>query len=245
MTSQKNDLRPNAREALQKFSAAAQEKLGSNLTAVVAYSGSLALSEAAAHDPAPVLVVLEEVHLQALDGLRQVLDPSAGVEIVPWVLTRRDLKRSTDSFPVKIRQICQSHHLLYGDDVLSGLEPDREHLRLRCEQEVRNLVFRLRGLYIGRAHRGELLENTLHQAAIQLSRSLGTLLFLRGVEAPQGRRAVLTTAAENLDLDATVLLTALDAGSGGKPVKDLKKLYGDFMEAAEKVAVGVDRDDLQ
>lgn len=226
--------------ALDRFKTQAQVVLGDNLVSLVVFGETIADGGAALGGPVEAMIVLREIDVVTLNQLRRVvLDARRELELAPLVLTPNDLERSTDVFPVKFQTMKWRHRRLCGEDLLSALEIDREHLRLRAEQEIKNLLFRLRRFYIERSHRGELLEVTLARGVESLLRNLAVLLYLKTGEALDAE-ATAARAAADLGIPAKPLTGALALGSDAAQ-EDLPALYDDFMAAVERAADLVDR----
>ena len=232
--------------ALDRFKTEVQVVLGDNLVSLVVFGEAVANGGAALDGPVEAMIVLREIDLVALNQLRHaVRDANREIELLPLVLTPNDLERSTDVFPVKFQTMKWHHRRLCGEDLLSALDIDRGHLRLRVEQEVKNLLFRLRRFYIERSHRGELLERTLARGVESLLRDLAVLLYLKTGEVHDAK-ATVDRAAEDLGIPKEPMEGALALGSDVAP-KDLLALYDGFMTAVERAAELVDRhreDDL-
>lgn len=226
--------------ALDRFQTQAQVVLGENLVSLVVFGEAASNGGAAQGGPVDAMIVLRTIDLVALNQLRRVvLEARREIELLPLVLTPNELERSTDVFPVKFQTMKWRHLLLCGEDLLSGLEIDREHLRLRAEQEIKNLLFRLRRFYIERSHRGELLEITLARGVESLIRDLAVLLYLRTGEVLDAE-ATVARAAEDLGIPSQPLEDTLALGAGAAP-EDLRTLYDAFMTAVERAADLVDR----
>lgn len=114
----------------------------------------------------------------------------------------------------------QEHHvLLAGDDPFVGLEFPREHIRLRVEQELRNLLLRLRRRYIAVANNPAELTTLLVRIARPLALQLADLLRLAGKPVPAVDRtaALFAAAAAAFDLDDQALARLADLREGGPP----------------------------
>ncbi len=62
----------------------------------------------------------------------------------PWVFVGEELTRSRDVFPIELSDVREAHTVLYGEDVVAGIEVQPKHLRLQLEREARAMVLRLR-----------------------------------------------------------------------------------------------------
>ena len=133
--------------------------------------------------------------------------------------------------------------MLWGKDVLSGLTVARDHLRLRCEQEIENLLLRLRQFYLLREVHSERIEGTLASAISSFLTGLAGVLILTTGRAPIQKAAIAEAASRELSLDEKGLqdLLALKAGKFKPNADGLKRLYGVFLETVERVAGIVDR----
>jgi hypothetical protein len=159
------------------------------------------------------------------------------------VLSESDLDRLASAFPIKFLDIQQSHRLLWGRDVFTGLRIGKEHLRLRCEQELQNLMLRLRQFYLQRGQRPELIEATLSRTISGFLTSLRGLLIVKTGKAPATKEEIMEAAARELGLDEKPLrdILALKTGQSKPDATELKRLYDSFMATVQKAAQTVDQ----
>ncbi len=157
------------------------------------------------------------------------------------ILSEDELRRSTDVFPIKFLAMQRRHYILYGSDVLSDLQISREHLRLRCEQEIKNLMLRLHQFYLRWADYPEQIENTLNRAVPAFVRALGVAVELKTETIPQTNDSIVE-AAEELGLNTEPIRhsLALKRGESKLGADELKQLYGSFMQSVHKAAELVD-----
>jgi hypothetical protein len=62
----------------------------------------------------------------------------------PLVMTRRELERTLDIFPIEYAQIVATRELLAGVDPFAGLSIGTSHLRRACERQVKSHLIHLR-----------------------------------------------------------------------------------------------------
>jgi predicted nucleotidyltransferase len=62
----------------------------------------------------------------------------------PLLLTEEEVRTSTDCFPMEFHDMQEHRRLLYGKDVIAGLEIDRSFYRAQVEHELRAKQIRLR-----------------------------------------------------------------------------------------------------
>lgn len=187
-----------------------------------------------------ILVVLERIDVPIL---KKVLDPVLRGRrhgIAPFFITEMNLRSSADVFPVKFLAMQESYRVLSGSDLLGNLKIGREHLRLRCEQQIKNLLLRMRRHYIMAS--GRALTQMMSRAIGGLLETLRVVVSLTGQDLPS-RDEIVDVAAEKLDLDAGTLRDVSDLRDRDTslPPKDAEELYGRFMNVVDKAAQTVDQ----
>ncbi len=226
------------REGLERFVTQIRDSLEEQLVSVVLYGSVVKGEYARSSSDVNVMMVLKEV---TIEHLEKVASPvRQGVRdfgLTVMVQTENGLLRSADVFPIKFLDIRQHHRVLCGKDVVAELDIKDDHLRLRCEQEIRNLLLRLRHFYLHRAQRDDLIESTLATAISSFLTSLSALLVLETGHAPTEKRAI-ASAARELGLDDGPLQDTLALKSGEyKPDSEtLKRLYGAIMNTVQRAA---------
>ncbi|MHC4628471.1 MAG: nucleotidyltransferase domain-containing protein [Planctomycetota bacterium] len=187
-----------------------------------------------------ILVVLEHIDVPVL---KKVLDPvSRGRRhgIAPFFITEMNLRSSADVFPVKFLAMQESYQVLSGCNLLGSLDIGREHLRLRCEQQIKNLLLRMRRHYIMASGRG--LTQMMSRAIGGLLETMRVLVSLTGQDLPS-RDEIVDVGAERFDLDADTLqdVSALRDRDTSLPPKEAEELYSRFMAVVDKVAQVADQ----
>jgi predicted nucleotidyltransferase len=155
------------------------------VTGVVLYGG-LARGRYVPHQSDVNLVVLlrdgAPATLGAIAAPLKAAWRAARVE--PFLLTFDEVARSADVFPTKFRDLREHHVVLSGQSPFADLEVSSQHLRLRVEQELRNLSLRLRRRAIAAWGDDADLERTLQDVSSGLALELGLLLELLGQPRP-------------------------------------------------------------
>lgn len=232
------ELPKSLEKGLEQFCRNMQDVLEERLLSIVLYGGLAKGEYEPRSSDVNVMLVLKEVDVAALDlaapGIRQ---GARDYRISPLLLSETNLHRSTDVFPIKFLDMQRHHRILFGKDVIHDLHIARDHLRLRCEQELKNLLLRLRQFYLQRAHLPELIEATLGTAISSFLGSLNVLVELKTGKVSD-TKATIVDEAEKIGLDGKTLRDVLALKSGDlKPKKEeLKRLYGTFMAAVQRAA---------
>ncbi len=187
--------------------------------------------------------MLSDVDIERLDSMAEATRAvQRKLELAPLVLCRADLARSTDVFPTRFLAVQQHHLLLHGTDLLGELRIARDHLRLRCEQELKDLVLRLRELYLRRAHQLQGLIGTISEANLEFVDTLENVLRLNAGEQPARRADIAAVAAEKLNFELAVVLEWLAVARGETTPgrNDSRDMVQRLMKAVRTAADAVD-----
>lgn len=239
----KPELPEVVRKSLDQFCRCMNEALGDTLLSIVLFGDLVKTGQLDLRSPdANIMVVLSDVNVEVLDCIASCISMTArDLRLSPMVLSEQDLRSSTDVFPIKFMDMQEHHVLLQGTDLLAELSIARDHVRLRCEQEIKNLMLRLRQLYLRRSDYPEAIETTLSAATSPLVSNLQVLIELKTGVKSMGEREVLAEI-KGLGLDMQVLerLLALKHDELKLDVDELKNLYDRSMQFVQKAAELVD-----
>lgn len=215
---------------------------GDDLVAVMLHGPAALGGSPAAGGEIELLVCLRHTRPELLARIAPPLRQARRrVRIAPMIAGVDEIARAADVFPVRFRALQRSHVLLAGRDPFAGVAVARTHLRVRVEQELRNLCLRLRRRYVVS------LDDPL-SCAFQLRHGVGPLTFaLRGlldcvdpdVDVDDAPRAVFAAASARLGLDATTT-TALGALVEGTAPADAAALFRDVLRLVERAAAIAD-----
>ena len=191
-----------------------------------------------------LLVVVERIDVSIL---KSVLDPvtrGRRYGIAPFFITETNLRSSIDVFPVKFLAMKESYKLLWGHDLLKNLEINREHIRLRCEQEIKNLLLRMRRQFLIGGGRGRSLTEMMSRVIVAFLETLRVVLSLTQENTPS-RGEVVNAAAKTFDLDAETLrnVRALRDRDVSLSRSEAEQLFDKFMAIVDKVAQITDKMD--
>jgi hypothetical protein len=166
----------------------------------------------------------------ALGGKRQQ-------QIQATVLTLADLNTSMDVFPIKFLDMQQDYEVLAGEDVVKSLEIGRANLRLRCEQEIKNLMLKLRRMYMNSRSNPKALEGMLLRGYYSFLQSGDALAeLITGKEYRKEEEVVEAIGAIGLDAELLKRIAALRSGGSLGDDAAVKKTVGEFMTMIEKAA---------
>ena len=141
----------------------------------------------------------------------------------PTILTPEYIDSSRDVFPLEFLHLKLAHVHTHGEDVLSGLEIERDHLRLQVERELKGFLIRLRQGFLRAAGDVAAFAAVLDDASVEAFPELRGLLHLLEKPIAFARAKDLAAVCEATGLDAgPVQATLLRSG----PVRERPTLDG-------------------
>jgi hypothetical protein len=230
---------PAVTEALEKLRAELTAAAGDDLAALVLYGGLVRGRYQPGRSDVNLAVVLRRASGGTLAAMAAPLHAAwRALRVEPFLLTLDELPRVAAVFPTKILDIKDSHVVLSGADPFAGIEVQREQLRLRVEQELRNQTIRLRRRFLAAATSPRELTAILADVARPLAVQLAALLRLTDRPVPDERHTapLLDAAAVAFGLDREALRQLAQMRQEPAAAGDAAGLYGRVLETVAKAA---------
>jgi len=189
-----------------------------------------------------LLIVLATADLAHFEKLADALQDDSG-QIDVMVLSQDELNASTDVFPVTFLEMRRRYEVLAGQDVLANLRIDRDHLRLRCEQELRNMLLRMQRQFILHRHHNRDLLESLRRSNLVFRRCLRAAVYLSEGEQRDYGDCSPEETSQILNIDLAILdRTSEILHSSGSPAPAVvADVYGQFIVHVHQVTEHVDR----
>ena len=122
-----------------------QSALGARLVSVVLYGSATWGDWQEDTSDLNVLCVLHQLSADELGACQPIFNWwKEDGNLPPLLLTREEVQTSTDCFPMEFSDMREHRRVLYGIDIVDGLEIDRSFYRARVEYELRAKHIRLR-----------------------------------------------------------------------------------------------------
>lgn len=158
----------------------------------------------------------------------------------PLLLTRDELVRSLDAFPIEYGEILDTHHVMFGVDPFTGLTIHDEDLRRACEVQVKSHVLHLRENYVECGARPSEVARLVADSAPAFQAVLRRLARLddQPAKTPTELGAY---AASRPGLDPRVVGDVLSLVDSDGASVNAARLFPDYLAAVEQLARFVDR----
>ena len=231
---------PGRLTALNRFSASLQQLLKDNLVSISLYGSILRSDFISGRSDLNLLVITRKLTLEDLKTVCDECSTAKSLGLSPFFMTREDLETSADVFPIKFMAMQERRRVVFGADVLADIRIQPTYVRLRCEQEIKNLLLRLRTSYL--RQEGHDLIAIMWALGTSLRETLRLALSL----TPDGlleREEVIVRAAARFGFNAepVLLVLAFRERECDLTTEEAERLYGELMEAVTIMARAIDK----
>jgi hypothetical protein len=218
---------------------------GKNLASVILYGSAAAGDFIPNHSDYNILVALQRITPQDLrDAHPTIREWHKMGHPVPVYFTVSELQNAADVFPIEFLQMETARKVLYGTDVLSGLNITDTSLRHQTEYEMRSKLLQLRRSYIAASASVEGLSRLMSQSLSSFAALFRAVLILHGKQPPVRKHDVVALTASELGLDFLPFEKIFNIREDNfEPSLDevqANKLFAEYILQIEKVIDSVD-----
>jgi predicted nucleotidyltransferase len=227
-------------EKLQSLVSRLRNAGGNNLTSVILYGSAAAGNFREGFSDLNVLCIVRDSSFSALQAFVSALKWwSKQKQPQPLVITRAELERSMDVFTIELLEIQWHHRVLFGDDVVQGLQIPMHFHRMQVEYELREklVLFRQNALLVER-------EQQMRELLLRSFSSFLTLfrhaLIAFGESVPVDNQQTVERLSRRVGFDPASIMDVM-AMREGRKTGNIKETFAAYLSSIEKVATGVDR----
>lgn len=163
---------------------------------------------------------------------------------VPIYFTVSELQNAADVFPIEFHQMSIAHRVLYGADVLAGIEISDRFLRHQVEYELRSKLIQLRRQYIPATASVEGLKRLMTESLPSFAILFGAALILKGVQPPATKHEIVALAADELGVDGRPFEKIFNIRENNFTAtlddRTANELFGEYLEQIENVITAID-----
>jgi len=155
----------------------------------------------------------------------------------PLFMDRAEWPTSCDVYAIEYSDIKDRHKLLYGEDIVSSLTVEKNHLRLQCESEIKNLLVRLRQSYLANSDNVKVIDNVIKKSSTSFIAVFRAVLRILEERVPPSHREVIDLFASKVNIDKDIFIEILELREKNKEIpKDkieniLQKLIDSLYQA--------------
>jgi len=161
----------------------------------------------------------------------------------PLFLTKGYINSSLDVFPIEFLDMKENHILLYGEDVLSGLEIKGEHIRLFCEQQIKGKLIRIRQAYLEIGLKKKGLEALLKESLNSLIPIFRNLIRVKGKQPSVNKTEIIRQLCQMFELDENVFLPIYKDSANDEKIanQEVVVFLEKYLSQIERLAGMVDK----
>ena len=100
----------------------------------------------------------------------------------PVFMDEKEWFNSADTYAMEYADIKENYKVLYGENLICNLEIKKEHLRLKCETETKNLLMKFRSHYLLYADRPQYLQKSFVPVVKTVNAIFKTVLRLKNIQ---------------------------------------------------------------
>jgi hypothetical protein len=230
-------------EMVDEFVKRLREAGGANIESVILFGSTVAGDFHPGLSNFNVLCILRDSSFQPL----RALEPAAKwwdkqKQPPPLCMTRKEIERSTDVFTIELLDMQQHHRVLFGEDVLAGLQIPMDLHRVQVEYELREKLILLRQHVLVAAENESRLWDVLLRSAPSFATLFRHALIALGDGSQATRRDAVRALSQRLGFDLSILLQMLDVREKKVERKgmDARETAARYLDAVEKVTAAVD-----
>jgi predicted nucleotidyltransferase len=218
---------------------------GKNLVSVVLYGSAAAGDHVAKRSDYNILIALEKIGPEDLRKAHaSVREWTRLGHPVPVYFTVSELQNAIDVFPIEFHQMSVARNVLFGPDLLDGIEISANALRLQTEYELRSKLLQLRRQYIPASGSVDGLKGLMAESVGSFAALFRAALIVAGVTPPATKREIIALTASHLGVDGRSFEKILNIRENNftEQLDDVSAntLFGDYLEQIEKVIDAID-----
>src|SRR5438477_5089152 len=200
-----------AEKQLDEFVSRIRKVAGENLQSVILYGSAAAGDFHPEFSNLNLLCMLREITFVKLSAIAVVVEWwYRQKHPAPLVMTWNELEGSADVFSIELLDMRQHHRVLFGDDVLTGLQIPMQLHRSQVEYELREKIILLRQRLLQSAVNDRDLWNLLLGSFPAFATLFRHALIAMGDASPRSKREAIQTLADRIHFDPSALLQLLD-----------------------------------
>jgi predicted nucleotidyltransferase len=220
-----------------------KEFAASNLECVILFGSAARGDFREGHSDLNIVCILRSLTVEELGRLAGVVKwwCVEQKEPAPLFFTHEELRQAADVFAIEILDMKQGRRILYGEDLVAGIEVPMNLHRLQIEHDLRTILLKLRQHYLRAPGNAQELAPVLRKSFSGVLTLLRHTVIAFGEQPPLHAheivaRAVALTGADQAPLDALLKLR-----ESGELHGDIVPLYSAYLKALEKVVHALDR----
>ena len=228
---------------ISDFVGRVREAAGANLKSVILYGSAAAGDYLPEHSDVNLMCVLGETSFAAIAALAPAVEWwGKQKHHAPLLMTVEELQHGADVFSIEFLDMQQNYRVLWGEDLLKGLEIPMKFHRAQVEYELREKTILLRQRLLVVAGDAGAKWELLLRSVSAFATLARHALIATGDKAPASKREAVERLAAKAGFDAGSFFQLLDVREGKLDRKslDVNQLFARYLKAVERITAAVD-----
>ena len=226
-------------EFVEKMRAAA----GNNLSSIILYGSAADGEFHPEYSDLNLLCIVSDTSFASLAKIAPVAEWWRGKKHhPPLVITSQDLKTSADVFSIEFLDMKQRYRVLFGEDVLRGLDVPMQLHRRQIEYELREKLFLLRQHVLLAGTDEKRLWEVMLRSLSSFTTLFRHVLVELGDQGRKHSRDAVVELSKRLNFSDSAFLQLLDVRAKKTDQKQLRAadVAARYLQAVEQVVTAVD-----
>jgi len=228
----------------EDFTADLKTFLKDNLVSVILFGSGAKKDYIPGKSDINFLIVVSDTAIESLESISPVVSKWKKKRVAtPLIMTKADLCSSVDSYPIEFINMERHYRVVFGEDVLKGLEFKPDDVRLQCEREVKGKSFLLIQRFLETEGNPRRLKELIAASITAFISVFNALLFLKGIPIPDNKREVVRETALHYGIDIDVFFKCIDIREGILDFSktEVRNIFNSYLKEARGLIDRIDR----
>jgi predicted nucleotidyltransferase len=219
-----------------------REFAASNLECVILFGSAARGDFRESHSDLNLVCILRSLSVEELGRLSHVVKwwCVEQKEPPPLFFTHEELRQAADVFAIEILDMKHGRRVLYGTDVVAGIEVPMNLHRLQVEHDLRTVLLKLREHYLRAPGNARELVPILRKSFSGVLTLLRHTVIAFGEEPPLAARDILSRAAHLSGSDPAIFETMLKLRETGEIHGEIIPVFGAYLKGLETLLTALD-----
>jgi predicted nucleotidyltransferase len=219
-----------------------REFAASNLECVILFGSAARGDFRESHSDLNLVCILRSLSVEELGRLSHVVKwwCVEQKEPAPLFFTHEELRQAADVFAIEILDMKHGRRVLYGTDVVAGIEVPMNLHRLQVEHDLRTVLLKLREHYLRAPGNARELVPILRKSFSGVLTLLRHTVIAFGEEPPLAARDILSRAAHLSGSDPAIFETMLKLRETGEIHGEIIPVFGAYLKGLETLLTALD-----
>jgi predicted nucleotidyltransferase len=219
-----------------------KEFAAANLECVILFGSAARGDFRESHSDLNLVCILRSLSVEELGRLSHVVKwwRVEQREPAPLFFTHEELRQAADVFAIEILDMKHGRRVLYGTDVVAGIEVPMNLHRLQVEHDLRTVLLKLREHYLRAPGNARELVPILRKSFSGVLTLLRHTVIAFGEEPPLAAHDIVSRAAHLTGSDPAVFETMLKLRETGELHGEIIPVFGAYLKGLETLLTALD-----